>query len=191
MSRACTSALQVTLATDSYEVELIEAPAFAMVVSMFVPPRYNGPAKIRLDEITAEPLMSIDGAVTGHENTAVLPMPSLSTLVESARLNVPDTGLIRAHVRVLNVTTDELVSVCCLLASASDRPTTSDMATGPVDACAALSWSNWSNTFMPPTVNWPPMTERFPVTLNPPCIDAPISSDNESTCTVAHRKCML
>ena len=44
--------------------------------------------------------------------------------------------------------------------------------------------------FTPLTVNWPEM-EQFPVTLKPPWIDASNSSDNDSTCTVAHRKCML
>ena len=96
---AVTPALQVTLVTDSCEVELIEAPAFAEINDvMSVPFRYNGPAKTRLDEMVAEPLISIDGAVTGHENTAVLPSPSRSTLFESAKLNVPDAGFIRAQV---------------------------------------------------------------------------------------------
>ena len=87
------------------------------------------------DPTIAEPLISIDGAVTEHENTAVLPMPSLSTSLESARDNVPVEGLIQAHVRVPNVAKDELVSTACLLLSASVNSTTSAVAT-VVDVCA-------------------------------------------------------
>ena len=86
-SRPCISALHVTLAIDSCEVELMDAPAFAaIVVIMLVPFRYSGPATSKDDPITAEPLMSIDGALTAQENTALLAdIPSRSMLLASAR----------------------------------------------------------------------------------------------------------
>ena len=107
-SRPWMSALHVTLATDSCEAELIDAPAFAaMVVIMLVPLRYSGPARIMLDPITAEPLTSIDGALTAQENTALLAdIPSRSTLLESARDRVVDAGFIRAQVSSLSCSVD-------------------------------------------------------------------------------------
>ena len=62
----------------------------------------------------AEPAISMDGALTGALQT-MLPaeIPMRSTLFESASDKVPDAGLIRAHVRVLTVTRDELLSVFC------------------------------------------------------------------------------
>ena len=70
-----------------------------MVVLMSTPARYKGPARIILDPTIAEPAISIDGALTGAENTALpAEIPSRSTLFESAKLNVPDAGFIRAQV---------------------------------------------------------------------------------------------
>ena len=61
----------------------------AMVVAMSVPPRYSGPVSIMLDPIMAEPATSIEGALTGAENTALLLVsPSLSVPPESARRRV-------------------------------------------------------------------------------------------------------
>ena len=86
----------------------------AMVVAMSVPPRYKGPVRIILDPMTAEPAISILGALTGALHT-MLPAetPSRSTLLLSAKLNVPDAGLIRAQVNSLIATIDELLSVAC------------------------------------------------------------------------------
>ena len=85
----------------------------------------------------AEPAVSMEGALTGALQTMLFAeMPSRSTLSLSASDNVPDAGLIRAHVRVLTVTRDELVSVACFAASSLDRFVTSDIAMGPVDCCA-------------------------------------------------------
>ena len=62
----------------------------------------------------AEPAISIDGALTGALNTALpAEIPSRSTLLLSAKLNVPDAGLIRAQVNSLIATIDELLSVAC------------------------------------------------------------------------------
>ena len=109
----------------------------AMVVVMSVPPRYKGPVRIILDPITAEPAISIDGADTGALKTALpAEIPSRSTLLLSAKLNVPDAGLTRAQVRVPTVTRDELVSVACFDASWVDRSVMSAIAMGPVDCCA-------------------------------------------------------
>ena len=67
-----------------------------------------------LELMMAEPATSIDGALTGAVNTALpAAMPSRSTPFESARLNVPDAGLIRAQVSSLIATIDELLSVDC------------------------------------------------------------------------------
>ena len=86
----------------------------AMVVAMSVPPRYKGPVRIILDPITAEPAISIDGADTGALKTALpAEIPSRSTLLLSAKLNVPDAGLTRAQVNSLIATIDELLSVAC------------------------------------------------------------------------------
>ena len=113
------------------------APPFAAISAvMSVPFRYNGPAKTRLDEMVAEPLISTDGAVTGHENTAVLPMPSRSTFVASARLNVPVAGLIRAHVSWLNCSTEVEPSNGCFELKAAVSPVTLSMLTVVVDAAA-------------------------------------------------------
>ena len=98
-SRPWMSALHVTLAIDSCEVELIDAPAFAaIVVMMSVPFKHSGPARIMLEPMIAEPVTSIDGVLTGHENTALpAEIPSRSTPLESARLRVEDAGFIRAR----------------------------------------------------------------------------------------------
>ena len=82
------------------------------------------------------PDTSKDDMLTGHENTAVLASPSLSTPPASARLKVPDAGFIRAQVSTLRLTKDELVSVACFPSSAAVTPVTAAMATGPVDCCA-------------------------------------------------------
>ena len=114
------------------------APTAADIsVIMSVPPKYRGPVmRAELPQIK-EPDTSRDGAVTGAENTALLAeIPSRSTLSLSAKLNVPDAGFTRAQVSWLNVTEDELVSKGFFPASASVSPTTSAMATGPVDCCA-------------------------------------------------------
>ena len=60
----------------------------AIVVLMSTPARYNGPASIMLLPTIAEPLTSMEDALTGHENTAVLASPSLSVPPESARRSV-------------------------------------------------------------------------------------------------------
>ncbi len=82
----------------------------------------------------AEPDISIVGALTGALQT-MLPaeIPSRSTLLLSAKLNVPDAGLMRAHVRVPTVIRDELVSVGCFDANCVERSVTSEIAMGPVD----------------------------------------------------------
>ena len=94
------SVLAVRLAIDSCEVELIEAPAFAVIMFiMLVPFRYSGPARIMLEPMIAEPVTSTDGALTGHENTALpAEIPSRSTPLESARLRVEDAGFTREQV---------------------------------------------------------------------------------------------
>ena len=78
----------------------------------------------------------MDGALTGALQT-MLPadIPMRSTLFESASDKVPDAGLTRAHVRVLTVITDELVSVFCFPASSLVRLVTSEIAI-VVDCCA-------------------------------------------------------
>ena len=85
----------------------------------------------------AEPEISIEGALKGALQT-ILPalIPRRSTLFESASDNVPDAGLIRAHVRVLTVIRDELVSVACFPKSSLDKLVTSEIEMGPVDCCA-------------------------------------------------------
>ena len=109
----------------------------AMVVAMSTPFKYKGPASIMEDPMTAEPATSNDGALREALHTTLpAEIPSRSTLLLSAKLNVPDAGLIRAHVSSLNATMDELVNVACLFESAAVSPVTSDMATGPVDCCA-------------------------------------------------------
>ncbi len=75
----------LTVATDTAE---LAACLPEMVVLMSTPARYNGPASIMLDPMIAEPLTSMEGALTGHENTAVLASPSLSVPPESARRSV-------------------------------------------------------------------------------------------------------
>ena len=88
-----------------------------------------------LDPIMAEPATSIDGALTGAENTALpAEIPNLSTPPASARLKVPDAGFTRAHVSWFRLTDDELVSVACFPASSLDRLVMSAIAIGPVDA---------------------------------------------------------
>ena len=83
-SRAMTSELQVTLATDKFEVELIAALAIVVMMSTLF--RYNGPAKKALDPQVMLPLISTDGAVTAQVNVAVLLVrPSRSTPFWSAR----------------------------------------------------------------------------------------------------------
>ena len=66
---------------------------------MSVPLRYRGPASIMLDPTMAEPATSIDGALTGAENTALpAEIPNLSTPLLSARLKLPEAGFTRAQV---------------------------------------------------------------------------------------------
>ena len=109
----------VTLAAvteDTFRAEpVVSVACFSeRVVAMSVPLRYSGPVSIMLDPIMAEPATSIDGALTGALNTALpAEIPSRSTLLLSAKLNVPDAGLIRAQVNSLIATIDELVSVAC------------------------------------------------------------------------------
>ena len=121
-SRPCISALHVTLAIDSCEVELMDTPAFAaIVVIMLVPFKYSGPATSKDDPITAEPLMSIDGALTAQENTALLAdIPSRSTLLASARDRVVDAGLIRAQVSSLSCSVDVELSNACFALNGYD-----------------------------------------------------------------------
>ena len=82
----------------------------------------------------AEPDISIDGALTGALQT-MLPaeIPMRSTLSLSASDRVPEAGLTRAHVRVLAVIRDELVSASCFDANCVERSVTSEIAMGPVD----------------------------------------------------------
>ena len=178
-SRASTSALQVTLVTDSCEVELIEAPAFAaMVVMMLVPFKYNGPAKIMLDEMVAEPLMSIDGALTGQEKTALLAeIPSRSTLLASAKDNVQDDGLIRAQLSSLSCNTEVEPNNACFPAKAEVSPDTSLMVTVVVVDAAFVSCCS---TFTPLTVN-APVTVQLPFTARPVCIVAPVADASDNT----------
>ena len=114
----------------------------------------------------AEPAISIDGALTGALHT-ILPaeIPSRSTLSESAIDNVPDAGLIRAHVKVPTVTRDELVRVACFDANWVDRSVTSAIAMGPVDCCAWLMF--WPFTVNVPVMLQLPLTAKFPVTVAP------------------------
>ena len=86
---------------------------------------------------TTLPDTSRDGALTGHENTAVLASPNLSVPPLSAKLSVPVAGFTRAQVNSDSCTEDEEVSVACFPASADVNPVTSDIATGPVDDCCA------------------------------------------------------
>ena len=121
-------AATVAAATEFTFKLLLVVSAFcfaAIVVVMSVPSRYSGPVIRALLLQAMLPDTSKNGALTGHENTAVLLMPSRSTLFESAKLNVPEAGLIRAQVRLLNVTDDELVSNAFFPASTSVSPTTS------------------------------------------------------------------
>ena len=85
---------------------------------------------------TRLPDTSRDGALTGHENTAVLASPNLSVPPLSAKLNVPVAGFTREQVNTDSCTEDEESSVACFPASAAVSPVTSAMATGPVDCCA-------------------------------------------------------
>ena len=133
-------ALSVDAATDCTFNALLVVRAFCFVAisaDRSVPFTYNGPASIMLDPITAEPAISIDGAVTAQENTALpAEIPSRSTPFESARLNVAVAGFMRAQVNSLNANELELDKTACFPLSASVKPVTSAMATGPVDACA-------------------------------------------------------
>ena len=71
------------------EVLLVIVGIFpAIVVLMSTPARYNGPASFMQLPMTAEPLTSMEGALTRQENTAVLASPSLSVPPESARCSV-------------------------------------------------------------------------------------------------------
>ena len=86
--------VMVTLAADTeFTLRLLfvdSASCFAaMVDDMSVPFKYIGPASIMLDPITADPPMSIDGALTAQPNVALLLVsPSRSTLFESAKRSV-------------------------------------------------------------------------------------------------------
>ena len=89
-----------------------------IVVIISTPPRYRGPKTNALLLQITLPDTSRDGALTGHENTALpLESPSLSTFPESARLNVPVAGFTREHVSWFTVTEDEEDSVACFPAS--------------------------------------------------------------------------
>ena len=124
--------------------------------------------------MTAEPATSNDGALRGALHTTLpAEIPSRSTLLLSAKLNVPDAGLIRAHVSSLNATMDELVNVACFPESATVSPVTSDMATGPVDCCA------WFEMLWPLTVSVPVMLQ-LPLTLKAPVTDAPVSVNDSA-----------
>ena len=137
-------ALKVDAATEFTLTALLVVNVFCFAptaadisVMMSVPPKYRGPVmRAELPQIK-EPDTSKDGAVTGAENTALLAeIPSRSTLLLSAKLNVPDAGLIRAHVRVPNVTKDELDKTPCFAANCAVKSVTSAIAIGPDDACA-------------------------------------------------------
>ena len=89
-----------------------------------------------LDPIIADPPTSMEGALTGHVNTAVLDKPSLSTPPESARRSVwPVAGRSSEHVNSDRCNVDEDVSEACFPASASVNPVTLDISICPdVDA---------------------------------------------------------
>ena len=130
------------------------APTAADIrVVMSVPFKYTGPVMRALLPHMTLPLTSKDGILMAQLKVALLLVsPSRSMLFESAKLSVPDAGLIRAHVRVPNVTEDELDTTPCFAANCADRSVTSEMAIGPVDAEKSL---NRSRTLIPLTVNWP------------------------------------
>ena len=73
--------------------------------------------------MTAEPLTSREGALTGHENTALLAeIPSLSTPPESARLSVEVAGFSRPQVSSLSCNADVMPSNGCRALKAADNP---------------------------------------------------------------------
>ena len=88
-SRPCKSPEAVTLAIDSAEVALTAALAPSdircMMSTLF---KYRGPAITALDPQVMLPLLSTDGALTAHENTAVLAIPNISTPPLLAKLRV-------------------------------------------------------------------------------------------------------
>ena len=147
----------VTAATFRLLLDVSASCLAAIIVAMSVPPRYKGPVSIMLLPITAEPAISMEGAETWALNTALLvEIPSRSTLLLSAKLNVPDAGLTRVQVNSLRVTIEELVNVACFPANAAVSPVTSAMATGPEDDCAALSADR---IFVDPTMSWPSIVQ--------------------------------
>ena len=88
-------ALSVVAATDAtLKAELaVNVACFVLSpaeirVMMSLPPKYRGPVIRALLLQTMLPDTSRDGALTGHENTAVLASPSLSVPPESARRSV-------------------------------------------------------------------------------------------------------
>ena len=85
-------AVIVAAATDPTLRLLLEVSAAclpAMIVLMSTPARYSGPASSILDPIIADPPTSMEGALTGHENTALLLVsPNLSVPPWSARRSV-------------------------------------------------------------------------------------------------------
>ncbi len=135
-------ALNVDAATEFTLTALLVVNVFCLAltaaeikVMISVPPRYSGPVIRAPLPHTMLPVMSKDGALTAQLNTALLlDSPSLSTLFESAKLNVPVEGLLRAHVRVPNVTKDELDKTACFAANWAVKSVTSAMAIGPMDA---------------------------------------------------------
>ena len=119
----------------TFRAELVVSVS-CLLVDISTPFKYSWGAN-RLDWTMAEPEISMEGALKGALQT-ILPalIPNLSTLFESASDNVPDAGLMRAHVRVPTVTRDELLSVFCFPKSSPDSPVTSEIEIGPVDCCA-------------------------------------------------------
>ena len=91
--------LPVNVLTVSGVLALKALNLLSNVVWISMPLRYKGPVRSMLDPIVAEPLTSIDGALTGAENRALpAASPNLSTPSASARLRVPEAGLTLAHV---------------------------------------------------------------------------------------------
>ena len=143
--------LPVNVLTVSGVLALNALNLLSNVVCKSTPAKYSGPASIMLDPIMAEPATSIDGALTGAENTAApAARPSRSTPFESARLNVPDAGFTRAQVSSDSCSELEEVSVACFPASAAVSPVTSAMPTGPEDDCAEPSACKM---FVDPTIS--------------------------------------
>ncbi len=135
--------------------------------------------------MTAEPLTSIDGALTAQENTALLAeIPSHSTPAESAKLRVVDAGFTREQVSSLSCSVDVEPSSACFPARAAVSPVTSPMLMAAVEAAAIVSLSN---TLMPFTTSCPEMVQ-FPFTVSLFCTIAPPAASSDRTYVVPHRK---